>query len=108
MDEKIKESIKEQVSKLPKANQQAINSFDWLKKCQEIGENHKLLDDEIQGLKTEVALVLVGLSDLATLHRYIDLDIGGIGWEEIENEVIETILSPMGEILEIIEKHNAY
>ena len=114
MDEKIKELIKEPMSKIPKSNQQAINSFDWLKKCQEIGEKHNLFDDESVGvndltaLKTEVALVLIGLSDLKTLHRYIDDEIGGTGWQEIEDEIIENIFSPIGEILEIIEKYDAY
>ena len=107
MDEKLKEKIEEPMSKLPKANQQAINSFDWLKKCQEIGEKFNLVDSEISELKTEVALVLVGLSNLDTLHNFIDVGIGGTGWEEIEKEVLETILSPIGEILGIIEKYNA-
>jgi hypothetical protein len=104
----LQESIKEQISKLPKANQQAINSFDWEKQCRVIGEKHNLMDSEITGLKAEVTLVLVGLSDLRTLHRYIDDEIGGTGWQEIESYVIENIFSPIGEILEIIEKHNAY
>jgi hypothetical protein len=114
MDEKLKESIKEEMSKLPKSRQQAINSFDWLKKCQEIGEKYKLVEyeeggmNEITGLKTEVALVLIGLSDLHTLHRYIDVEIGGTSWQNIENEIIENIFSPIGEILGIIEKYNAY
>ena len=82
-------------------------SFDWLKKCQEIGEKFNLVDSEISELKTEVALVLVGLSNLDTLHNFIDVGIGGTGWEEIEKEVLETILSPIGEILGIIEKYNA-
>ncbi len=86
------------MSKLPEARQQAINSFDWLNKCQEIGEKHKLLEEEIAGLKTEVALVLIGLSDLDTLHKHIDLEIGGTGWEEIEKEVTENILSPIHQL----------
>jgi hypothetical protein len=79
--------IQEEMSKLPKANQQAINSFDWQRKCQEIGESRNLLEEEITGLQSEVALVLMGLSDLQTLHRYIDDEIGGTGWQEIEEFV---------------------
>lgn len=64
--------------------------------------------NEITGLKTEVALVLIGLSDFDTLHEYIDVKIGGTGWQELENEIIENIFLPIGEILEITEKYDAY
>jgi hypothetical protein len=100
------EQIREQISKLPRANQQAINSFDWQKKCQEIGEQHNLSEEEITGLQTEVALVLMGLSDLSTLHRYIDDEIGGTGWQEIEAFVVDNVLSPIAEIMEIIVKYD--
>jgi len=100
------ERIKGEMAKLPKANQQAINSFDWLKKCQQIGEQHNLSEEEITGLQSEVALVLMGLSDLRTLHRYIDDEIGGTGWQEIEAFVVDNVLSPISEILEIIVKYD--
>lgn len=114
MDEKLKENLIEPMSKLPKSLQRAINSFDWLKKCEEIGGKYNLFDNEeighreLTGLKTEVALVLVGLSDLHTLHSYIDYEIGGTGWQELEREIIENIIEPIGEIWEIIEKHKGY
>lgn len=114
MDERLKEDLIEPMSKLPKSLQQAINSFDWLKKCEEIGGKYNLIDvdevghGELSGLKAEVALVLVGLSDLQTLHRYIDLEIGETGWQDLEKEIIEDILEPIGEIWEIIEKHKGY
>lgn len=114
MDEKLKENLIEPLSKLPKALQQAINSFDWLKKCEEIGGKYNVIDiddvghRELSGLKAEVGLVLVGLSDLDTLHRYIDDEIGGTGWQDLEKEIIENIFEPIGEISEIIEKHTGY
>jgi hypothetical protein len=100
------EQVIEQMSKLPKAHQQAINSFDWQRKCQEIGEKHNLLEEEITGLQTEVILVLMGLSDLDTLHRYIDLEIGGTGWQEIEVFIVDNVLSPISDIMEIIVKYD--
>jgi len=100
------EHVIEHMAKLPKAQQQAINAFDFQRKCQEIGDKHNLSEEEITGLKTEVLLVLMGLSDLDTLHEHIDLEIGGTGWEEIETFVIDNILSPISEILEIIVKYD--
>ena len=105
MNEAVQESIRGQMSKLPKANQQAINSFDWERKCGEIGNKHNLVDTEITGLQAEVALVLMGLSDLQSLHRYIDDEIGGTGWQEIEASVVGDVISPIAEILEIIVQH---
>jgi len=102
MNKQTEESIKEHLSKLPEDNQQAINSIDWLKECQEIGKKYNLIESEIAGLEAEVALFLVGLSDLKTLHKYIDNEIGGTGWQEIEKEVHENILLPIAEKLEEI------
>lgn len=106
MHEAQHERIKEHMSKLPKTHQQAINSFDWQRKCQEIGGKHSLLEEDITGLQTEVALVLMGLSDLQTLHRYIDDEIGGTGWQGIEAFVVDNVLSPISEIMEIIVKYD--
>lgn len=93
-------------SKLPKPHQQAINSFEWQRKCQEIGEQHNLSESDVTGLQAEVALVLMGLSDLRALHRYIDDEIAGTGWQDIEASVINDIISPIGEIFEIIASHD--
>jgi hypothetical protein len=106
VNETVEQSIKEEMAKLPKPNQRAINAFDWRRKCQEIGDRHNLLDTEISGLQAEVILVLMGLSDFATLHRYIDVEIGGTGWQDIEASVIDDVISPIAEILEIIVQHD--
>jgi hypothetical protein len=106
MNDTLQSSINEQLTKLPQPNQQAINCFDWQRKCSEIGEKHNLLDSEITGLQAEVALVLMGLSDLRTLHRYIDDEIAGTGWQDIEASVVNGIISPIAEILEIIVSYD--
>jgi hypothetical protein len=106
MNETVEQSIKEEMAKLPKPNQQAINAFDWRRKCQEIGDRHNLLDAEISGLQAEVILVLMGLSDFTTLHRHIDDEIGGTGWQDIEASVVDDVISPIAEILEIIVQHD--
>jgi len=96
----------EEMAKLPKPHQQAINSFDWQRKCHEIGQKHVLSEQEVTGLQAEVALVLMGLLDPQTLHRYIDDEIGGTGWQEIETFIVDNVLSPISEIFEIIVKHD--
>jgi len=106
LNETVEQTIKEEMAKLPKPNQQAISAFDWRRKCQEIGERHNLLETEISGLQGEVILVLMGLSDLATLHRHIDGEIGGTGWQDIEESVVNDVISPIAEILEIIVQYD--
>lgn len=106
MNHAVLASINEELAKRPRAHQQAVAAFDWQRKCAEIGEAHSLLDDEITGLQAEVALVLLGLSDLRTLHRYIDDEIAGTGWQEIERYVVEQVISPIAAILDIITKHD--
>ncbi len=106
MHDAQRERIREEMSKLPQAHQQAINAFDWQRKCHEIGNKHNLSEEEITGLQTEVALVVMGLSDLRTLHRYIDDEIAGTGWQEIEAFVVDNVISPIGEIMEIIVKYD--
>ncbi len=79
-----------------------------------MGENITYIDveevghSELSELKAEVALILVGLSDFDTLHEFIFNNLGGTHSGELESEIIENIFSPIGEILEIIEKYNAY
>lgn len=108
MNDAVSASIREHMAKLPKANQQAINAFDWERKCHEVADGYNLTDEEITGLQAEVALVLMGLSDLTTLHRYIDDEIGGTGWEDLETSVIDGVIVPIAQIIEIIDEHQAH
>ena len=96
----LEQKINDEMIKLPAFHQHAIKSLDWKGICQEIGDRHNLLDAEISGLQAEVALVLMGLSDLRTLHRYIDDEIAGTGWQEIEASVVNDIIRPIADTLE--------
>ncbi len=64
MNEKIKQLLLEEMLKLPKDLQTAINSFDWLKACEELGTKYSLTEQEINDFKAETGLVLVGLVDI--------------------------------------------
>ncbi len=94
-EDKIKESIKEELSKIPFEYQQAINTFGWQKECQKIGEKFKLTESEIHNFKLEVAFLILGISDLDTLYEFLENEIGGTGWETIEELVIKNILNPI-------------
>jgi len=104
-ENKIKESIKEALSKLPIEYQQAINSFGWLKECHKISEKFNLTESEIHNFKLEVALLLLGLSDMDTLHEFLNNEIGGTGWERIEELVLENIANPIGYVFAKIDNN---
>ncbi len=105
-ESKIKESIKEELAKLPFHIQLAINSFNWLNKCQHIGESFSLTENEIHNFKVEVALVILGLSDMDALHEFLDSEIGGTGWEKIEGLVTDKILGPLLDLIEMLEQYD--
>jgi hypothetical protein len=108
MYEKIKEVLQEYISKIPQSNQLAMNSFDWMMKCHEIGKKYNLTDEEIYSLNTEIGIALVGVSDFDTLFNYIENEIGGTGWEKLRDDIIENIIERMGWIVELIEKYDIY
>ena len=63
MTEKLQQTIKEEVLKLPKETQEAINTFDWGSMAEEIGKKYLLSESEINDFQVETLLVLVGLED---------------------------------------------
>ena len=78
MTDKLKQIIKEEVAKLPKETQDAINAFDWASVVENIGKKYLLDESEINDLQVETLLILVGLED------------GSYFAQNIENNVITT------------------
>jgi hypothetical protein len=64
MTEKLQQTIKEEVAQLPKEIQEAINAFDWVKICSDIGKENQLEEEEIEDFQLETLLVLVGATDV--------------------------------------------
>jgi len=62
MTDKLKQIIKEELSKLPKEAQEAINSLDWSSIIEEIGKKYLLNESEINHLQAETLTVLIGLT----------------------------------------------
>lgn len=63
MNNKLQQTIKEEIIKIPKDRQKVINSLDWIKTTEEIGKKYLLNDDNITNFQTETMLVLFGLED---------------------------------------------
>lgn len=101
MTDKLKQTIKEELVKLPKENQSAISTFGWEKISQEIGEKYLLNGDELSDFQLEVFLVLIGLEEpnlfVDNLQDNVDMnkDIA----EKISTEIMQKIFIPINNIL---------
>ena len=101
MTEKLKQTIKEEVGKLTKENQEVINAFGWENIAEEIGKKYLLTESEINDLQVETLLVLVGLQDPDEYAQNVESNIGTskAEAEKIANEVMQKILIPITNLL---------
>src|SRR3989344_2165392 len=97
MTEKLKQIIKEEVLKLPKEVQEAINSLDWRGIAEEIGKKYKLNESEINDFQVETLLILVGLEEAEFYVRNIENNVGTSKdeAEKISREAFERIFIPI-------------
>ena len=63
LTEKLQQTIQEEVEKLPKEAQDAINALDWMKLAEEIGKEFSLEESEMEDFQLETLLVLIGATD---------------------------------------------
>ena len=99
MTDKLKQKIKEELKKMPKEAEEAINNFDWANPSEEIGKKHLLNESETNDLQVKIGLVLIGLIDPRFLSQEIETDVG-INTEEavkVTNEITEKIFAPITE-----------
>lgn len=97
MTEKLKQIIKEEIVKLPKEIQEAINALDWVGVAGKIGNEHQLDENEINDFQAEVALILTGLENYNSFASNIESEIG-IPKDEAEKiaaEVTQKIFDPI-------------
>ena len=108
MTDKLQQIIKEEIEKLPKEAQDAINSFEWENIAEEIGKKYLLGESEINELQVEILLVLVGLTDSQFYVTTIENEIGLTKDEatKISNEVFEKIFVPISNAIEENIKKN--
>jgi len=101
MTDKLKQTIQEEIAKLPKETQDAINAFDWINISAEIGKKYLLSEDEINDFQVETLLVLIGLEDGSSYSRNIENEVGTSKdeAEKISEEVLQKIFIPINDIL---------
>lgn len=108
MTEKLKQKIKEELSRMPNEIQEAVNSFDWGKISEEIGKKYLLEETGINDLQVEIMLVMTGITNIDNLKTNIESNIGTSKdeAEKIGNELFEKIFGPIGsKITENIKKN---
>ena len=76
MTEILNQKINEEIARLPKEKQEAINSIDWGLLVKQIGNRFGLIEEEIEGLQTETGLVLTGYTNIEDLSTNIEEQVG--------------------------------
>jgi hypothetical protein len=101
MTEKLKQVIKEEMEKLPKETQEAVNAFDWAKITEEIGGKYLLNESEINDLQVQTLLVLIGLTDADFYETSVENEVGTTKDEskKITGEIFQRIFSPIADII---------
>ncbi len=101
MTEKLKQIIQREVAKLPKENQEVINTFGWEEIMEEIGKKYLLSDEEANIFQAQTLVVLVGLEDPDYYTQIIENEVGTSREEahKISDEVFEKIFTPINDIL---------
>lgn len=101
MTEKLKQTIEEELAKLPKENREAINTLRWTKIVEEIGRKFLLEENKITNLQTETLLVLIGLESpsLYAGNIEINVDVDRKKSDQIAEEIFQKVFSPISDIL---------
>lgn len=107
MTDQLKQTIKEEIEKLPKEMQDAIGALDWAKTAEEIGKKYLLSEEEINDLQVETLLVLVGIEDGNYYAQNIEDNVGTSKneAEKMANEALQKIFTPISDkLVENIKK----
>ena len=109
MTEKLKQTIREEIIKLPKETQEAIGSLDWVNITEEIGKKYRLSESEINDLQVETMLVLIGFEDPDLYTSNIEDNIGTTNDEakRITEEVFQKVFTLINNnLIENIKKNS--
>ncbi len=108
MTEILKQTIQEEILKLPKELQGAINMSGWMIVSEQIGKENLLTDEQINAFQAETSLVLLGIEDNYSYASNIKNNVGveTEKAEKIAKETFEKILKPITDILEENVKKN--
>ena len=97
MTEELFKTTKEEISKLPKEKQEAINSCDWLDISKKIGLKYFLDEEETNKLQAEILIILTEADYLSNLDINLEtsLLINKKESQKIINEIVEKIINPI-------------
>lgn len=106
MTENSQKTIREEILKLPKENQDAINAIDWVFIAEGIGKKFLLIDEEINKLQVVIGVALCGLIN----QDRFTFEVANIGMsnEEARSLVLmatEKIFTPIGNKIENVLKN---
>lgn len=106
MTESLKKTTKEELLKMPKEWQEAVNDFNWEKISEEIGKKYSLLDSEVNNLQVEIMLTLTGIEQITELEVNILYNVVLVEEKakKISEEIIEKIFTPIANKVEEIIK----
>ena len=108
MTDKLQQTIKEEIARLPQEGQDAINALDWVKIAEEIGKKYLLEEDEIEDFQLETLLILIGVEESEFYAINIENHVETTKDDSIKmaNEAFEKIFAPIGKALEENIKKN--
>ena len=102
MTEEFKQTIEEELKKLPKHRVEAMASVDWEKISEDIGSKYSFPPQDLNNLQAEIFLVLIGAenSDLFSLNVAYNVVKTKEVAEKIANEVMDRIFVPIAKEVE--------
>lgn len=108
MTEKLKQTIKEELIKLPQEMQESINAVDWVTIAEQIGKKYLLTDSEINDFQVETLLVLAGIQSGGAYAQNIENEVGTSKEmaEKMSDEADQKIFTPIYNTLEENVKKN--
>ncbi len=93
--------MKEEIKKLPKENQAAINAFNWGEKVEEISKKYNLTEEEVNGVQTETGIFLLGLVDYGSFVLNIeDVVLIESTANGLAREIFENVFTPIAQMIE--------
>ncbi len=97
MTNELKNTIKEELNKLPQDAQDAINSIDWIKIIEKLCESITSNENVINSIETETFLVLLGMQKPESLRINLKIQSGLTEEESVvmSEEILEQIFIPI-------------
>jgi hypothetical protein len=108
MTDKLKQVVKDEMTRLPKEMQEAMSLLDWGNVAEEIGKKYLLNESEINDLQVETLLILIGLEEGNSYVKNVENNVGTSKEEaeKIVEEVNQKIFAPIYNLLEANLKKN--